>query len=85
MGARTEKIAARKMVPRRPIKSLMGSEIQAVKRAIAMYGQELTKPTIQLFLRHIAVFAALASQRDAGPSGIPNCCAKVKLAPFEPV
>ena len=56
---------------------------QTYNTAIAMYGHELMKPTIQEFLSQVAALAAISQK---GPeSGMPSGGEKVRLAPFDPV
>jgi hypothetical protein len=80
IGASSENTAATQIVHLRPKRLLIGSEIQAVIKAIAMYGHALMKPMIQLFFSHVP-----AASHFGPESGIPKDSAKVKFAPLEPV
>src|SRR5271156_1762320 len=51
------------------------------KKAMAIYGQELMNPTIQVFLSHVPA----ASQGPPDVSGMPKKSGKERLAPLEPV
>lgn len=66
-----QKLAAKKMLPRRPMTLLMGSDIQQPKIAVPMYGPEFTKPIMTL-------------SRIWWPS-MPKAFGKKRFAPFEPV
>jgi hypothetical protein len=50
---------------------------------MAMYGIELTKPTIHEFLSHVAAFAGSSQKSPA--SGIPNSSGNERFAPFDPI
>lgn len=54
--------------------------IQAQKSAIAIYGQALTNPMIQLFFSHVPAAVQLSPE-----SGMPNASPKVRFAPLDPV
>lgn len=56
--------------------------VKSYKTAIAMYGAELMKPTIQEFLSQVAEFSGILQKSPV--SGIPSAGEKVRLAPFEP-
>lgn len=43
-----QKLAEKKIVPRRPKRELRGSDNQQPKKAVPMYGAALTRPTISL-------------------------------------
>lgn len=76
MTEKQQKMAAMNMTGLRPSQLFNGSESQQLNREDAMYGAELTTPTIHWFR------AALG---DPAESGIPNSTGNERLAPLEPV
>jgi hypothetical protein len=95
IGANKLKMAAKKIVPRRPSRLFRGSEIQAAlyhvsvrhswvhrfphKRQIKIYGAELTNPTSQEFLLQIASVLQYWLSSE-----MPISIANVRFAPLDP-
>lgn len=48
MTGQRQKLAEKKIVPRRPKRELRGSDNQQPKKAVPMYGAALTRPTRSL-------------------------------------
>lgn len=76
MTEKQQKMADMKMTGLRPSQLFNGSDSQQLKRDVAMYGAELTTPTIH-WLRD--------AFGESAESGMPNSTGKARLAPLDPV